>query len=432
MKISILGTGYVGLTVGICLANLGNDIICVDIDKHKIENLKKAILPIYESGLKELLERNINEKRISFTTNIKKGIQNSEVIFIAVGTPPDKDHRADLSFVKTVAEEIGKHINDYKVIVNKSTVPVGTADLVNKIVKEHQSKPISFDVVSNPEFLREGKAIKDFNNPDRIVIGTDSEKAKQKMLSIYQQLERVGKPILITDIKTAELTKYASNSFLATKISFINELSHLSEKVGADIKLVAKGMGLDTRIGPRFLQAGIGYGGSCFPKDVKALVQTMKDNNCNTELLDAVESVNDKQRMSLIPKIQSLLKDIKGKKIAVWGLSFKPDTNDMREAPSVTIINELQRLGASIKSFDPAAMKEAKKILKNVEYAENPYDVLKGCNLLLILTEWDEFRELDKNKIKSSLKEPNIVDGRNLYDPKEMKNFGFNYIGVGR
>lgn len=432
MKISVIGSGYVGLTLGVCLANLGNDILCVDINKEKIENLKKGVLPIFEPGLKELLERNLLEKRISFTTSIKNGIQNSSVIFIAVGTPPDKDHRADLSFVKSVAKDIGMYIDDYKVIVNKSTVPVGTADMVKKIIKENQSKPIDFDVVSNPEFLREGKAVKDFNNPDRIVIGTDSEKAKKIMLSIYQQLERAGKPILITDVKTAELIKYASNAFLATKISFINELSHLSEKVGADIKLVAKGMGLDSRIGPRFLQAGIGYGGSCFPKDVKALIQTMKDKQCATELLDAVESVNNRQKTSLIPKIKSLLKDVDGKKIAIWGLSFKPDTDDMREAPSIEIIKELQGSGAVIRAFDPAAMKEAKKVLKNIEYAENPYDVLKGCSLLLILTEWDEFRELDKNKIKSLLKEPNIVDGRNLYDPKQMRDLGFNYMGVGR
>lgn len=432
MKISIIGTGYVGLTIGICLANLGNDVICVDIDKEKIANLKKGTISIYEPGLKEVLDRNINESRISFTTDVKEGIQKSDVIFIAVGTPPDKDHRADLSYVKTVAKDLGLYMDNYKVIVNKSTVPVGTADVVKKIIKDNQSKEVEFDVVSNPEFLREGKALKDFNNPDRIIVGADSGKAEEIMLSIYKQLERVGKPILITDIKTAELIKYASNTFLATKISFINELSHLSEKVGADIKLVAKGMGLDDRIGPRFLQAGVGYGGSCFPKDVKALMQIMKDNNCSTELLDAVELVNKKQRLSLIPKIKSLLKDIKGKNIAVWGLSFKPNTDDMRDAPSITIINELQKMGANVRAFDPIAMKQAKKFLENVEYGENPYDAVKGCHLLVILTEWDEFRELDKQKIKTLLKEPNIVDGRNLYDPKEMKEFGFNYIGVGR
>ncbi len=432
MKITIMGSGYVGLTVGVCLANLGNDIICVDIDTEKIDNLKTGILPIYEPGLKEMLGRNINEKRISFTTNSKQGIENSDVILIAVGTPPDKDHRADLSAVKAVAKEIGLHMNEYKVIVNKSTVPVGTQELVKKIIKENQETSIEFDVVSNPEFLREGKALKDFNNPNRIIIGTESDKAKDIMLSIYKPLERVGRPILVTDVKTAELIKYASNTFLATKISFINELSHLAENIGADIKLVAKGMGLDDRIGPKFLQAGVGYGGSCFPKDVKALIQIMKDNNNSTELLDAVESVNKKQRLSLIPKIKSLLGDIKGKKIAIWGLAFKPDTDDMREAPSITIINELQKLGAKINAFDPVAIKEAEKILTDVQYGKDPYDTVNDCDILVILTEWDEFRQLDKQKIKSLLNEPNIVDGRNLYEPKEMKELGFNYIGIGR
>jgi len=432
MRIAIIGTGYVGLTVGISLANLGNEIICIDVEREKIEKLKEGILPIYEPGLKELLDRNIKEKRISFTTDKKQGIQYSQVIFIAVGTPQGKDHRADLSFVKAVAKEIGAYMADYKVIVDKSTVPVGTAELVKRIIKENQKTHIEFDVVSNPEFLREGKALKDFSNPDRIIIGAESAKAADIMLSIYKPLERVGKPILLTDIKTAELIKYASNAFLATKISFINELSHLAEKVGADIKLVSKGMGLDSRIGPRFLQAGVGYGGSCFQKDINALIQTMKDNKCGTELLDAVESVNKKQRLSVIPKIKSLLKDIKGKNIAIWGLSFKPDTDDMRDAPSITIIEELQKLGANIKAFDPVAANQAKKVLKNVYYGKDPYDTIKGCNILVILTEWDEFKELDKNKIKSLLKESNIVDGRNLYDSKEMKEIGFNYIGVGR
>jgi len=432
MKITIVGSGYVGLTVGTCLANLGNDVICVDIDKDKIENLKKGILPIYEPGLKEMVNRNTKEGRLSFTTDIKEGIQKSDVIYIAVGTPQKEDNKADLRYIEEVARDIGKHMDSYKVIVDKSTVPVGTADRVREIIKENQNEKIDFDVVSNPEFLREGKALKDFLNPDRIVIGVESDKAKGIMVSIYKSLERTNKPILVTDVKSAELIKYASNAFLATKISFINELSHLAERVGADIKLVAKGMGLDSRIGPRFLQAGVGYGGSCFPKDVRALIETMKENDCSTSILDAVESVNETQKFSLIPKVKKLLGDLKDKKIAIWGLSFKPDTDDMREAPSVTLIKELQKEGATISAFDPVAVEEAKKILNDVEYGKDPYDTLNGCDALVIVTEWDAFRELDKSKIKDLLKTPNIIDGRNIYEPSEMKKLGFNYIGVGR
>jgi len=432
MKITIVGTGYVGLTVGTCLANLGNEVICVDIDEKKISNLKKGILPIYEPGLKEMVDRNVKESRLSFTTDIKEGVEKSEVIYIAVGTPQKGDNKADLSYVEGVAKDIGKHMNSYKVIVDKSTVPVGTADRVKEIIKGSLEKDIEFDIVSNPEFLREGKALKDFLNPDRIVIGVESEKAKDIMVSIYKSLERTGRPILISDVKTAELIKYASNAFLAAKISFINEISHLAEKGGADIKMVAKGMGLDSRIGPRFLQAGVGYGGSCFSKDVRALIETMKENECTTSILDAIESVNETQKLSLIPKVKKLLGELNNKKIAIWGLAFKPDTNDVREAPSITIIKELQKEGAKIRAFDPIAIGEAKKVLENVEYGKDPYDTLTDCDALVIVTEWDEFRELDKNKIKSLLKEPNVVDGRNIYEPDEMKRLGFNYISVGR
>lgn len=432
MKITVVGTGYVGLVVGTCLADLGNDVICVDIDKDKVEKLKQGIIPIYEPGLNDILNRNIKEGRIVFTTDIKEGIEKSDVIFIAVGTPPNKDHEADLSAVKSVAENIGKYMNGYKVIVNKSTVPVGTADEVKKIVKENQKQTIEFDVVSNPEFLREGEAISDFTNPDRVVIGADSEKAKDIMEDIYRGLTRANKPILFTDLRSAELIKYASNAMLATRISFMNEIAQLCEKVGADVKMVAKGMGLDERIGPRFLQAGAGYGGSCFPKDVKALIRTMEHYSVEGKILGAVEDVNKKQKKHIVPKIKKLVPDLKDKKIALWGLAFKPKTDDMREAPSITIINELQKLGAKIHAFDPEAQETAKKILDNVVYYNCPYEALKGAHALVIVTEWNEFRDLDKNKMKSLLKEPNIIDGRNIYEPDEMKKAGFNYIGVGR
>lgn len=432
MDITVVGTGYVGLVLGTCLANLGNNVICVDIDKKKIEKLKKGIIPIYEPGLKDLIEINTKGERLSFTTSIKEGVENSDVIFITVGTPQGHDGKADLTFVDKVAKDISTNMNNYKVIVNKSTVPVGTAERVKNIIKKNQKKKIDFDVVSNPEFLREGQGIKDFQVPDRIVIGTDSEKAKEIMLRIYKPIERTNKPILFTTAKSAELIKYASNSFLATKISFINEIANLCEKVGADVKAVARGMGLDERIGPRFLQAGIGYGGACFPKDVKALVTTGYENGYDFRIITAAEEVNQEQKRSLLPKIKKLIPDLKNKKIAIWGLAFKPKTDDIREAPSLVIIEELQELGAKVKVYDPVAEENAKSILKNTEFAKTPYKALEDCDALIIVTEWDEFRELDKKKIKDLLKHPIIIDGRNIYDPKEMKQLGFKYIGVGR
>ncbi len=387
MKISVFGAGYVGLVVGSCLAELGNDVICVDIDLNKIKNLKKGNLPIYEIGLKEIIDRNLNEKRIYFTTDSNYAIENSEVIFIAVGTPMKKNNGVDLSFVKSVAEDIGKYMNNYKVIVNKSTVPVGTADIVKQIIKENQRKSVEFDVVSNPEFLREGTALKDFMIPDRIVIGSDSDKAKNIMEKIYESVARTGKPILNTSIRTAELIKYASNAMLATRISFMNELSHLAEKVGADIKKVAQGIGLDSRIGPRFLQAGVGYGGSCFPKDVQALIQTLKQNNCEAKILEAVEEVNQKQKESLLPKIKKLVPSLKGKTITIWGLSFKPKTDDIRGASSLVIINQLQKEDALINVFDPEAQEKTKKILKNINYFKTPYESLKNSSCLVMVTE---------------------------------------------
>jgi len=433
MKIAVIGTGYVGLVVGTCLSELGNEVICCDVDKSKIEKLNNGAIPIYEPGLLDMFRKNKEEKRLSFTTEIPSAIKSSEVIFIAVGTPPGKDHRADLTFVRQVAKTIGENLNSYKVIVDKSTVPVGTADEVEKIIKE-TSKSTNFDVVSNPEFLREGEAINDFLIPERVVIGAKTEKAKKIMENIYKGIARTDKPIVFCDIRSAEMIKYASNAMLATRISFMNEIARLCEKTGADVKMVAKGMGLDSRIGPRFLQAGVGYGGSCFPKDVQALMMAMDDHKSSSKILKAVEEVNEEQKKSLLPKIKKLVPNLKGKTIAVWGLAFKPKTDDMREAPSITVINQLNKEGAKINAFDPEAKEQAQKIFKdiNMEYFEHPLDALKNCDCLVILTEWNEFRNIDKKKIKQSLKSPNIVDGRNVYEPNEMKELGFNYIGVGR
>ena len=432
MKICCIGCGYVGLVAATCLADMGNDVISVDIDKNKVNNLKKGIIPIYEPGLKDMLDRKAREKRITYSTNIKEGIQKSEVIFIAVGTPPDSNNCADISAITSVAENIGRHMNGYKIIVNKSTAPVGTLEKIGKVIESAQNKPIKYDLVSNPEFMREGEAIKDFTNPDRIVIGVQSEKAKRIMASIYSGISRTDKPIMFTDLRSAELIKYASNAMLATRISFMNEMAQLCEYVGGDIKAIAKGMGLDSRIGPRFLQAGIGYGGSCFPKDVKALAQIMKLNGIEPRILTAVDEVNEQQKSSLLHKIKKLLPNLKGKSIAIWGLAFKPKTDDMREAPSITIIRQLQELGVKIKAFDPEAQQNARKIFKNITYRNDPYSVLKGCDALVIVTEWNEFRDLELKKVRQLLKHPNVIDGRNIYEPHEMKKLGFNYMCVGR
>src|SRR3989338_1799049 len=429
MKISMIGTGYVGLTTGACLASLGHDVICLDIDLKKIENLNKGIMPIYEPGLKELVEQNTKEKRLLFTTNLKFAVESSEVVFLAVGTPQDNDGKADLKYIFKAAEDIAKFMNGYKVIVIKSTVPIGTAEKVNDIVKRHTM--YQYDVVSNPEFLREGSAIRDFTSPDRVVIGASTERAQKMMSSIYKSMERPGNPIMMVDVKSSELIKYASNAMLATRISFMNQLAPLCEKLGADIKVVAEGMGLDKRIGPRFLQAGVGYGGSCFPKDVKALSYTLREYGCNADLIEAVDAVNEQQKLYIIPKIKSLLGDLSGKTVAIWGLAFKPKTDDIREAPAIPIIKELLNQGANIRAFDPVAQEEAKKMFPMISYGANPYEVLEGSDCLVIVTEWDEFRYLDKQKMKSIMKEPNVVDGRNVYDPKEMKELGFNYSSVG-
>ena len=432
MKISCVGCGYVGLVAGTCLADMGNEVTCCDIDKSKINKLKRGVIPIYEPGLKDMFERNVKGKRLRFSSDMKDTIKKSDVIFITVGTPPGRNHEADLCAVESVAGQIGKNMKSYKLIVNKSTVPVGTAELVKKIVRKNQTEKFEFDVISNPEFLREGEAVKDFTNPDRIVIGTDSEKAEEIMMSIYRGIARADKPVFITDIKSAEMIKYASNAMLATRISFMNEIAQLCEKVGADVKSVAKGVGLDNRIGPRFLQAGMGYGGSCFPKDVKALSELMKQNKVKDKLLSAVNTINEDQRKFIFQKIKKLISPLKGKSIAVWGLAFKPKTDDIREAPSIDIIRELQKSGAKIRAFDPVAKINAKKVLKGVTFCSDPYSTVKGCDALLVATEWNEFRTLDFEHVKRLLKQPNIIDGRNIYEPEEMRKAGFNYVGIGR
>lgn len=430
MRITMVGTGYVGLTTGACLANLGNDVICLDIDEKKIATLQKGEMPIYEPGLKEIVLVNVEEGRLRFTTDTKYAIESSDIIFIAVGTPESEDGSADLKYVFAVAESIGKHMNSYKLVVNKSTVPVGTEEKVREIIKKYAR--CEFDVCSNPEFLREGSAITDFLSPDRVVIGVDSERAKDAMIKIYKGIERTGNPIMITDIKSSEMIKYASNAMLATRISFMNQLAPLCEKMGADIKEIAKGIGLDKRIGPRFLQAGVGYGGSCFPKDVKALIDTLKNSGFDASILDAVDNVNQAQKQYVIPKIQSLIGDIDGKTIAVWGLAFKPKTDDMREAPSIVIIDRLQKLGAKIKAFDPVAQNEAKKLMPGIDFAKTPYEAVEGADCLVVVTEWNEFRQLDFEKIKALMVQPIIVDGRNVYEPEEMREMGFKYVSIGR
>lgn len=431
MNLTVAGTGYVGLVTGTGFANLGNKVICFDIDEEKIETLSKGELTIYEPGLEEIFKRNIKSGRLLFTSDPKKAVMESSVILICVGTPCNHIQEADLTSVENVAMQIGKLMNGYKVVVNKSTVPVGTAELVRNIIKANQKKKTEFDVVSNPEFLREGAAVKDFENPDRIIIGTDSKKAEKIMVSLYRSVARTGRPIMLTDIKSAEIIKYASNAMLASRISFMNQLSFLCDKTGADIRDVSRGLGLDSRIGPRFLHAGIGYGGSCFPKDVKALISTLKRYECDSDLFEAVDRINEKQKSVAVEKLKSVMK-LNGTAIAVWGLSFKPKTDDIREAPSLRIIGELQNLGAAIHVYDPIAMETAAKILKNVRFFENPYDAAKNCDALIVATEWDEFRNVDMKAVKSLMKKPVIIDGRNIYDPDELKKLGFTYLGIGR
>lgn len=432
MKIAVVGTGYVGLVTGTCLAETGNTVTCVDIDETKVNKLKNGKITIYEPGLEKLFDRNLKEDRLAFTTNLKQGIKDAEMVFLALPTPPGEDGSADLRYVLGVAEDIGKLLTDYKVIIDKSTVPVGTAEKVQEaIAKNYKGE---FDVVSNPEFLREGVAVDDFMKPDRIVIGTTSERAKKLLEQLYAPYVRQGNPIIFMDERSAELTKYAANSFLATKISFMNEIAQLCERLGADVDMIRRGIGSDDRIGRRFLFPGIGYGGSCFPKDVKALVHSSWEVGYDFRILDAVMDVNERQKKHLVTRIKEYFKDnITGKQFAVWGLAFKPNTDDIREAPALEIIDALLDGGATVTVFDPEAMGNVKKILGDkVTYAESQYECLKGADALIIATEWNEFRTPDFLKIVSSLKRKVIFDGRNLFDTEAIKELGFYYECIGR
>ncbi len=432
MQICVIGTGYVGLVVGTCLAEMGNNVICIDNDKRKLDLLEKGIVPIYEPGLEDLIKVNVGEKRLQFSSDLKYGVENSQVCFIAVGTPQSEDGAADLQYVEAVAESIGKAINGYKVIVDKSTVPVGTAERVTAIIKKYTNH--EFDVVSNPEFLKQGAAVDDFLKPDRVVIGSNSQRATEIMQELYSPFLRTGNPVIIMDVKSAEMTKYAANSFLAVKISYANEIANICEAVGADAEMVRIGMCSDKRIGSQFLFPGLGYGGSCFPKDVKALLKTAKDNNCDYQLLQAADDVNQKQRQIFIDKLLKRFgNDLSGLTFAVWGLAFKPKTNDMRMAPSITIINALLEHGAKVRAYDPKAFDLAKEIWGDkITYANNSYEALKDADCMLLLTEWNEFRRPDFDKIKSLLKNPIIYDGRNQYDKDRMSRRGFEYHCIGR
>lgn len=432
MKIAVIGTGYVGLVTGTCFAETGNTVTCVDIDKAKIEKLSSGSLTIYEPGLEKLFLRNQKEGRLHFTTSLEEGITDARIIFMALPTPPGEDGSADLKYILGVAEELGKLITEYVVIVDKSTVPVGTADKVHAAISKNAKA--EFDVVSNPEFLREGVAVDDFMKPDRVIIGTTSEKARKIMNDLYVPFVRQGNPIIYMDEKSAELTKYAANSFLAMKITFMNEIAHLCERMGADVDMVRKGIGSDERIGRRFLFPGIGYGGSCFPKDVQALAKSSKDAEYDFKILEAVMEVNEKQKMLLIPKIKSYFSNnLKGKKIAVWGLAFKPNTDDIREAPALSMIEELLAEGVQITAYDPEAMANVKLIMGNkISFAERQYDALSDADALVIATEWSEFRTPDFDNMAALLKNKVIFDGRNLFDLVKMKEMGYHYESVGR
>ena len=432
MKICVIGTGYVGLVAGTCLAEMGNDVICVDKDTEKLAKLEQGIIPIYEPGLEELIKVNVAENRLSFTSDLDAAVKKSLVCFIAVGTPQGEDGSADLQYVYDVAKSIGKALNGYKVIIDKSTVPVGTAEKVTEIIKAETNE--EFDVVSNPEFLKQGAAVDDFLKPDRVVIGSNSDRATEIMQELYAPFLRTGNPVIIMDVKSAEMTKYAANSFLAVKISYANEIANICEKVGADAEMVRIGMCSDKRIGSQFLFPGLGYGGSCFPKDVKALLKTAKDFGCDYQLLESADKVNKLQRQIFINKILKRFgENLTGKTFAVWGLAFKPKTNDMREAPAITIINALLERGAKIQAYDPKAFDCAEMIFGNkITYAKSSYDALKDADALLLLTEWNEFRRPDFDRIKDLLKTPVIFDGRNQYDAKRLIQRGFEYTCVGK
>src|SRR6478672_3994743 len=432
MNISVIGTGYVGLVVGACLAETGNDVICADVIESKIEGLKRNVLPIYEPGLEGLVERNQQDGRLTFTTDIAAAIASADVLFVAVGTPPDEDGSADLQHVLAVARQIGKHMTKELVVVTKSTVPVGTAGKVAAEIKKEAKFP--FHMCSNPEFLKEGAAVDDFMKPDRVVLGVASDFAREMMTEIYAPFVRTGKPIIFMDIASAEMTKYAANGMLATRISFMNEIANLCERVGANVDMVRKGIGSDSRIGPSFLFPGPGYGGSCFPKDVKALVRTGVEMGMDLQILTAVEQVNERQKLRLAQKIREALgEDLSGIHVAMWGLAFKPQTDDMRDAPSLKLIEDLLEAVSTVCAHDPASMAEAKhKLGDRVAYAETNYDALVGADALIVVTDWNEYRHPDFARVKETLKRPVVVDGRNLYDPEKMQELGLSYYSMGR
>jgi UDPglucose 6-dehydrogenase len=432
VKIAVIGTGYVGLVVGACLAETGNDVTCADVDQGKIDGLKKNVLPIYEPGLDDLVERNQQQGRLHFTTDVPAAVGKAEVVFIAVGTPPDEDGSADLRHVLKVADVIGEHMTRELVVVTKSTVPVGTAEKVAAAVGKKAKHP--YHMCSNPEFLKEGAALDDFMKPDRVVLGVDSDHARSVMAELYAPFVRTGKPIIFMDIPSAEMTKYAANAMLATRISFMNEIANLCEKVGANVDLVRKGIGSDARIGPSFLFPGPGYGGSCFPKDVKALVRTAGEAGSPLSVLQAVEDANERQKHRLFEKLECALGDsLRGSRIALWGLAFKPQTDDMREAPALTLIDDIIAAGATVTAHDPAAMHEAKRrIGDRIRYASSNYEALDGADALVVVTDWNEYRHPDFSRIKSSLRKPIVIDGRNLYDAAKMQSLGFTYLSIGR
>jgi len=432
MQIAVIGTGYVGLVTGACFAEFGVDVTCVDVDASKIEKLNNGQIPIYEPGLDQIVEKNVKAGRLRFTTDIKTAVEGALVVFIGVGTPPKADGSPDMSYYQQAAKDIAHAMNGYKVLVTKSTVPIGTGKWLREFVAEHQSTKTNFGVASNPEFLREGAAIDDFMRPDRVVIGSNEEDAIAIMKDLYRPLYLIETPIVITSLEAAELIKYAANAFLATKITFINEVANLCDAIGCDVHDVARGMGMDNRIGRKFLHPGPGYGGSCFPKDTRALTTVADQFGVETRIVDAVIEANDRQRDAMIPKIEKMVGDLNGKRVGVLGLSFKPETDDMRESPAIEILHAIIKRGGSVCAFDPVAMDEAKHYIDGIEYASDEYEALRGADVLVIVTEWNQFRALDMDRVKSLLKSPKIVDLRNIYEPDDMREQGFEYVGVGR
>lgn len=432
MNIAVIGTGYVGLVTGACFAEFGVNVTCVDVDESKIEKLNNGVIPIYEPGLDQIVDKNVKADRLHFTTDIKSAVEQALVVFLAVGTPPQEDGSPNMSFYRQAAKDVAEAMNGYKVLVTKSTVPIGTGKWLREFVSENMKTPSDFGVASNPEFLREGAAIDDFMRPDRVVIGSNEERAIDVMKELYRPLYLIETPIVITSLEAAELIKYAANAFLATKITFINEVANLCDAIGCDVHDVARGMGMDNRIGRKFLHPGPGYGGSCFPKDTRALTTVADQFGVETRIVDAVIEANERQRDAMIPKIEKLVGSLEGKKIGVLGLSFKPETDDMRESPAIEIVHTMIKRGATVRAFDPVAMGEAKHYLNGIEYASDEYDAIDGADALVIVTEWNQFRALDMAKVKQLLKAPKIADLRNIYEPVDMRELGFEYVGVGR